>query len=209
MARKFNQKIVDKFSSELEMAHGRVEGEVKIWSETHVSGGGTTGSGNNVSIQPVTSTNTSWTQFFLKSQSGLEYEVKVPKALGVRTGHRVSLVRFRSQTPAILNHDLGRLHWFPSQVRSQLYVEEYRFLPPMISIPLGLVLSLLYLIPGLLYMGLVYQVHDWNRSSISESIAQYAVHRLDNLQSSEITFTAEFGGPDLNEFINQIIILPE
>lgn len=204
MVGKFQQSIVDKFQNELETFHGRVTGDVQIWNETHVSGGG---SGKNAT--PVTSQNTAWTQFFLKSETGLEMEIKVPKALGVRTGHRVSAVRFRDGTPALLNHDLGRLHWFESEVKNKLVGPEFRMLPPIISWVLGLFLTLLWVAPGLIYLIIVYSVRASNSSKIAKSISNFAAHSLNDLNTSSVKFSTEFGEHASAEFINDILFIAE
>jgi len=74
----------------------RFDGELmdhKRWNSTHVSGGGTSGSGPQVRVAPVTSINTVHDQVLLRDATGRERDFRLEGVeLPARLGHRLTMI---------------------------------------------------------------------------------------------------------------------
>jgi hypothetical protein len=105
--------------------HGEV-GEEKKWATTQVSGGGsTTQATGYASNAPISSTTTTYDQFFVRSDDGQELAVETTNAgLALRKGHRVTvfwgIIKGNERGPyvAIYNHTTGDLARIDSAINN-------------------------------------------------------------------------------------------
>jgi len=91
---------LDKLLSEVKYLKGEVMNDPQTYSETHVSGGGSTGQYGRIGISSRVDT---WTTFLIETEAGKEFMVKWPESLSVRKGHHVKIATFRDETIAFSN----------------------------------------------------------------------------------------------------------
>lgn len=117
-------------SDEITYHKGEVVSAPQTWSETTVSGGGSTG---KKSTAPVTSSTTTWTSFVIQKENGKEYLVKFPASFAAREGNVVMAADLRGSTIAAVNDVSDIFSGTKNVVLSELTPKEKRAMHPLIS----------------------------------------------------------------------------
>lgn len=126
---------IETLITEITYHKGEVVSDPQTWSETRVSGGGSTGKNRSA---PIQSSTTTWTSFIIQKDTGKEYLVKFPASFAAREGNIVIAADLRGSTIAVVNDVSDTFSGTKNVVPSVLSEKEKRGMHPLISYGVGL-----------------------------------------------------------------------